>query len=141
MQKSYIPTSFNIFGKSYFQTVWYGYPHLNQWPSVHEVDRTQTCLKMILFSLPCSILTQWVPSWLGESWKESKQSINFSVYLVFKEELNLMLVNLVKVRWVWAIRHWFSFQNTCKLYGLKKTQTNKWILALSPFNLGRNKKS
>ena len=35
----------------------------------------------------------------------------FSVGLVGKEELNLMLVELVKVRvrWVWAKRHWFLF--------------------------------
>ena len=29
--------------------------------------------------------------------------------LVCKEELNLLLVSLVKVRWVWANRHWFPF--------------------------------
>ena len=34
----------------------------------------------------------------------------FSVYLVFKEELNLLLVNLVKVQWILTIRHWFPFQ-------------------------------
>ena len=33
----------------------------------------------------------------------------FSVELVCKEELNLILVNQVKVRWVWAIRHWLFF--------------------------------
>ena len=46
-------------------------------------------------------------------------SIVFSIDLVSKEELNLMLVKLVKVRWVWA--------NVIKLVKLISMRTKAWL--------------
>ena len=57
----------------------------------------------------------WQSFYFSVAWHNYENSVLncvFSVDLVFKEELNLMLVKLVKVWWVWANRHWFLFQNT-----------------------------
>ena len=51
-------------------------------------------------------------------------TVVFSVDLVCKEELNLMLVKLVKVWWVWAIRHWFLFYHYLDLIQSELTFQN-----------------